>query len=82
MRARPILLLFLLSAFVVADLCAEEIPLVYDVENTGAGFAKPVLPAIGELKTVAPLTDPFEWSDGSGRDRSFAGWNLFRTICR
>ena len=59
MRARPILLMLLLSTFAVTDLFADEIPLVYDVENTGADFAGPVLPTIGELKTVKPLTDPF-----------------------
>lgn len=27
------------------------------------------------MPTVKPLTDPFEWSDGSGRDTTFASWS-------
>lgn len=75
MRTKPILLLLLVNTFVAADSFVREIPLVYDVENTGAGFPKPVLPSISELPTVNPLTDPFEWSDGSGRDTGFANWS-------
>ena len=36
--------------------CKQEIPLVYDVENTGAEFALPVLPSFDELPVVEPLT--------------------------
>lgn len=75
MRTKPILLLLLLNTFVVANSFAQEIPLVYNVENTGASFPQPVLPSISELPTINPLTDPFEWSDGSGRDNSFANWS-------
>ena len=75
MRTKPILLLLLLNTFVVANSFAQEIPLVYNVENTGARFPQPVLPSISELPTINPLTDPFEWSDGSGRDTSFANWS-------
>jgi hypothetical protein len=57
---------------------AQEIPLVYDVEHTGAGFAKPVLPAFDELPIVRPLPDPFEWSDGSGRSTDFGDWSRRR----
>lgn len=44
-------------------------PSVYSVEHTGASFPAPVLPAMADLPTVAPLTDPFMWSDGSGSDK-------------
>lgn len=57
---------------------AQEIPLVYDVENTGASYQEPVLPSINELPVVHPLTDPFEWSDGSGRDTDFSSWSRRR----
>ena len=82
MRTKPILLLILLNTFVVANSFAQEIPLVYDVENTGASFPQPVLPSISELPTINPLTDPFEWSDGSGRDTSFANWSHRRAQIR
>jgi hypothetical protein len=60
MRTQAILLLFLLNIFAVADSFAREIPLVYDLENTGASFPQPVLPSISDLPTINPLTDPFE----------------------
>lgn len=52
-----------------------EIPLVYTVENTGAEFAAPSLPGLTDLPAVEPLTDPFAWSDGTGRSTSFADWS-------
>jgi len=57
---------------------AAQPPLVYSVEHTGAEFPAPVLPGIDELPTVEPLTDPFEWSDGSGRVTEFADWSRRR----
>jgi hypothetical protein len=75
MRTKPILLLLLLNTFVVANSFAQDIPLVYGVENTGASFPQPALPSISKLPTINPLTDPFEWSDGSGRDTSLANWS-------
>ena len=58
--------------------CKQEIPLVYDVENTGADFALPVLPSFDELPVVEPLTDPLLWSDGSGRVKNFKDWKRRR----
>lgn len=55
-----------------------KVPFVYDVENTGADCKAPPLPAVADLPAVRPLTDPFEWSDGSGRDTSFASWRRRR----
>ncbi len=78
MRIKPILLLLLVNTFAVVNSNAEKIPLVYDVENTGASFPKPVLPSINKLPTIHPLTDPFEWSDGSGRVTCFADWSRRR----
>jgi hypothetical protein len=75
MRTKSILLLLLFNIFVVADLFGQKIPLVYDVENTGANFPQPVLPSISELPNIRPLTDPFEWSYGSGRDTSAVSIN-------
>jgi hypothetical protein len=75
MRTQAILLLLLVNTCVVTNSFARKIPLVYDVENTGASFPKPVLPSISELPTINPLTDPFERSDGSARDTSFASWS-------
>ncbi len=60
------------------DACAQEVPLVYDVEHTGGEFPAPVLPAFEELPMVRPLTDPFAWSDGSGRSTDFKDWSRRR----
>ena len=54
------------------------IPLVYDVENTCASFADPVLPERDALPYVKGLTDPLAWSDGSGRVTEFASWSKRR----
>lgn len=52
----------ILSTVMVSNINAKEPPLVYNVENTGAAFAKPALPAPEELPKIEPLTDPFMWS--------------------
>ncbi len=69
------ILSILLSFFVTLNSFTQEIPpLVYDVEFTGVDCTKPPLPTFEELPIVEPLTDPFEWSNGSGRDTTFASW--------
>ncbi len=55
-----------------------QIPLVYEVENTGAAYAGPVCPGFDDLPEVRRLTDPFEWSDGSGRSTDFSDWSRRR----
>ena len=56
----------------------KEIPLVYDVEFTGANYPLPPLPSVDELPAVEPLPDPFVWADGSGRDTTFKSWERHR----
>jgi hypothetical protein len=69
------ILLLLLNVYVVLNSIAQDVPpLVYDVEFTGVDCTKPPLPDFADLPVVKPLTDPFEWSDGSGRDTTFASW--------
>lgn len=58
---------------------AQEVPLVYDVEHTGADFPAPPLPDIEELPVEQPLPDPFTWSNGSGRSTAFEDWSRRRT---
>ena len=77
MTIRIPLFLFTLT-FLLVKAFALEVPLVYDVEHTGASFPKPVLPAFDELPLVRPLTDPFQWSDGSGRSTDVANWSRRR----
>jgi hypothetical protein len=77
-RIKVGIFLLLLSMYAVLNSFARDVPpFVYDVEFTGVDCTKPPLPTKDELPTVKPLTDAFEWSDGSGRDTSFASW-----VCR
>lgn len=73
-----ILLILLLSPFLIVDLYSQPIPLVYNVENTGANCAKPILPTFDKLPNIPPLTDPFEWSNGKGRSTKFEDWQCRR----
>jgi len=78
MKINACLLVILINIFVAVNVFAQEVPLVYDVENTGVERPIPHLPAFDELPTINPLTDPFEWSDGSGRDITFDNWKYRR----
>lgn len=78
MKTKHVLLL-LLSPFVVVHSFAQEPPLVYEVENTGAHYKAPPLPGLADLPSIKPLTDPFEWSDGSGRSIDFKNWSHRRS---
>ena len=73
MKIWPLAIYLIAGSFVNSS--AQEIPLVYDLENRGAEFPQPILPAIKNLPVIEPLTDPFEWSDGSGRDTTFVSWS-------
>ena len=66
-------------SFVASLPCvAQDAPLVYGVEHTGADCAQPELPGFDSLPTVRPLTDPFLRSDGSSRSTEFADWRCRR----
>src|SRR5581483_6866075 len=54
-----------------------SVPLVFDVENTGAGYAAPVFPSFEQLPIIRPLPDPFRFTAGT-RDTSFANWERRR----
>jgi len=54
-------------------------PLVYDEENTSIGFAEPAYPTKSQLPFIEPLTDPFMFSDNSGRALEFQDWQRRRS---
>jgi hypothetical protein len=72
------LLILLITPLFVVSSRAQDIPLVYAVEHTGAAFPAPVLPDTSQLPVIDPLTDPFAWSDGNGRSTDFADWSRRR----
>ncbi len=78
MRVRTILLTLLLNMFAVVTLLAQEIPLVYDVENTGADCPEPPFPPFDSLPGIHFLPDPFMWADSSGRITSVDDWRCRR----
>ena len=53
--------------------CAQEMPLVYGVEDTGADVKVPPLPEFDELVSIPFLPDPFEKLDGT-RIKSREEW--------
>jgi len=58
---------------------AQEMPLVYDVENTGAGCPEPPVPSVNNLPVIEALPDPFKWSDTSrGRITGIDDWRCRR----
>lgn len=68
----------LVSAVAVTLVSADEPPLAYAVEHTGASLPAPPLPPLADLPSVAPLPDPLRWSDGSGRVQAFEEWSRRR----
>jgi len=70
--------LFLFNLLGVVNSLAQEMPLVYDVENTGAAYPVPYLPSFSELPVIKSLPDPFEWADGRGRISHFSDWEYRR----
>ena len=74
MKKKIILLKILFYIFVVFDFYAQEMPLVYEVENTGTYSPIPYLSSFNELPSVNALPDPFQWSDGRGRIKNYSDW--------
>ncbi|MGK9367442.1 glucuronyl esterase domain-containing protein [Melioribacter sp. Ez-97] len=64
--------------FLFINAYSQEMPRVYDVENTGADCAKPPLPDFSQLPVINELPDPFEWSDGRCRITSKLEWRCRR----
>ena len=78
MRAKILLVTTLVEFLVVVGSTAQTLPLVYDVENTGADCPKPPLLPMNQLPTIQALPDPFAWADGRGRMANYADWRLRR----
>jgi hypothetical protein len=59
----------------------SALPLVYGMENMGAKFPAPPLPAVGEAPFIQPLPDPFAWANdplGKTRSTTFSDWERHR----
>ncbi len=80
MKIVTILLTILLNIFMFSGLFAQEMPLVYDVENTGADCPIPYMLSFDELPVITALPDPFKWADGRGRISHFSDWRYRRAV--
>jgi hypothetical protein len=78
MRIKTGLLVLLLIINVVFDSTAQEIPLVYNLENTGANCRILTLPSFNELPSIEALPDPFRWSNRDGRITGIKDWQCRR----
>ena len=77
MKTKITIVAFLVN-FICLGLAAQLPPLIYNQENTGSAYPAPPLPALGALPKIDPLTDPFVWSDNSGRSTLFSNWERRR----
>jgi hypothetical protein len=57
---------------------AQKMPLVYQVENTGADVPAPVMRSFNDLPTITSLPDPFRWADSSARLVYYSDWRRRR----
>ena len=74
-----ILTLVCASLLMAIDAHAQNIPLVFGVENTGADIKPFPLLTIDQLPSIPMLPDPFAFSDGSGRVSNFNDWTRRRS---
>jgi hypothetical protein len=77
---KVVLLILLLVTSGAFNCTAQNMPFVYDVENTGADCPEPPLPSLGDLPAIEHLPDPFTWSESSrGRIASIEDWRCRRS---
>lgn len=74
--------LIVFSALVVGGLSSccngNDIPLVFDSENTSSSCKIPEMPDIDNLPVVETLPDPFLFADGRKRVRRYSQWEARR----
>ncbi len=72
-------LALLLTTYSCVDALAQDMPYVYDVENTGADVPAPNMPAVNQLPAIQSLPDPFRWADSTrGRISHYSDWRARR----
>ena len=75
---RLLVLSVLVCGMSLAHAQKGNVPLVYDVENTGSKFAAPAMPGVEALPESRELPDPLEWSNGKGKVKKFKDWSRRR----
>jgi hypothetical protein len=64
-------------SFLIASCCPQEIPLVFEQENTASGYNAPSMPGIEEPPVVETLPDPLTFSDGK-KVKNYGQWEKRR----
>ncbi len=80
------LMLLLVAAFAVQAVAQNteqtwgdsSVPLVYNMENTGAQYPAPTFPSLAQLPIIRPLPDPFVFFVDGRRDTTLAAWEQRR----
>lgn len=72
-----LLMLLLLVSLTAVGAFAQDIPLVYNQENTGINYPPPNIPDFAHLPIVRQLPDPFVFFDGT-RDTSWSAFEQHR----
>lgn len=71
-----------LTTIILLVLClqtsAQELPRVYEQENTGSMLPAPPMLAVDELPVIHDLPDALLWHNGSGRVTDFNDWERRR----
>lgn len=62
----------------VSAFAQKNIPLVYQVENTGADYMAPIFPPFDQLPEIKELPDPFKFSFDKGEVKKFKDWERRR----
>ena len=62
------MMVIMMSTMIGMPVCAQSIPLVYDVENTGRHYAEPLMPEPNQLPIIQELPNALE------NVNSFADW--------
>ncbi len=65
-------------AVAMPNFAKKEIPLVYDVEFTGAEYEAPYFPTLEEAPVIKTLPNPFEFSNSTKQVRKFKQWEKRR----
>lgn len=67
----------IIFSFMLASCGTEEIPLVFDRENTSDKYEMPAMPALEELPVVETLPDPLQFENGKAVKR-YSQWERRR----
>ena len=65
-------------AVAMPNFAKKEIPLVYDVEFTGAEYEAPYFPTLEEAPVIKTLPNPFEFSNSTKQVKKFKQWEKRR----